>query len=55
MANYATKSDLKSATGINASTFAQEADLTSLESDFNELHIDKLKPVPVDLYKLNNQ
>ena len=33
LSNYATKSDLKSATGINTSKFAKKAVLASLKSD----------------------
>ena len=52
LSNHATKSDLKSATGVDASKFAKKADLTCLKSDVDELDIDKLKPVPVDLKKI---
>ena len=41
--NYATKSDLKNATGVTTLQFAKKADLASLKSDFDELDIDKLK------------
>ena len=50
-ADYATKSDLKSATGVDTSKFV---DLASLKSDFDDLDIDKLKTVPDNLYKLSN-
>ena len=45
LSNHATKSDLKSATGVDASKFAKKADLTCLKSDVDELDIDKLKIV----------
>ena len=62
MFNYATKSDLKNATDVNTSKFAKRADLGSLNSENDKLHIDKLaepdvnklKPVLVDLNKLSD-
>ena len=47
--NYATKSDLKSATGIDLLKFSKKADLVTLKSD-----IDKLETTPIDLSKLSN-
>ena len=38
LSNYATKTDLKNATGIDTPSFAKKVDLTSLESN-----VDKLK------------
>ena len=49
MANYATKSDLKNATGANISKFIKEVDLASLKSEIDDLDIDKLKTVSVYL------
>ena len=54
MFNYATKVDLKNATGIDTSDFAEIADLDNLKSDVDKLDIDKLVPVPVDLSKLSD-
>ena len=54
MSNYATKSDFKSATDVDISTFVKEANLASLKSDIDALDIEKLKTVPVDLYKLSS-
>ena len=54
MSNYATKSDLKSATHIDTSTFVEKADLASLKLDFDKLDIDKLETTPIDLSKLSN-
>ena len=51
--NYATKVDLKNATGV-ASSFAKKVNLANLHSDVDKLDIDKLVPVPVDLSKLSN-
>ena len=49
MSNYATKADLKYATGIDASFFAKKVDLASLKSNVDKLDIDKLKKVPTNL------
>ena len=46
MSNYATKADLKNATGVNTSKFAEKVDLESLKSNVDKLDIDKLKNVP---------
>ena len=43
LSNYATKTDLKNATGIDTSTFAKKVDLASLKSNIDKLDIDKLK------------
>ena len=48
MCNYATKSDLKIATGVTTSSFAKNSDLAILKSDVYELDIDKLN-VPIGL------
>ena len=45
LSNYATKVDLKNATGVNASKFAEKIDLTILKSNAEKLDIDKLKNV----------
>ena len=54
MSSYATKADLKNATGIDTSNFALKSNLTSLKIDIDKLYIDKLIPVPVDLSKLSD-
>ena len=54
MSNYATKTDLKSGTGIDTSNFAVKSNLASLKTELDKLDIDKLKPVPVDLSKLSD-
>ena len=51
---YATKKDLKNATGIDISFFAKKVDITNLKFDVDKLDIDKLLPVHVDLSKLND-
>ena len=70
LSNYATKVDLKNATGANTSKFAAVVDLASLKSEFDKLeiptvlnslkskadksHVDKLVTVHVDLSKLSD-
>ena len=49
--NYATKADLKNATGIDTSKLAAKSDLASLKAELDKLDIDKLIPVSVDLRK----
>ena len=49
LSNYATKKDLKNATGIDTSKFAKRGDLASLKSEFDKLDIDKLEKVPTGL------
>ena len=55
MSNYATKSDLKNATGVDTSKFAKKIDLASLKSNVDKLDIDKLKYVPNGLSRLKNK
>ena len=40
---YATKADLKNATGVDTLSFAKKTDLAKLKSDVEKLDIDKLK------------
>ena len=42
LSSYATKSDLKNATGFHSSQFAKEADLASLKSEIAKSDIGKL-------------
>ena len=49
LSNYATKTDLKNATGVDISKFAEEVDLASLKSEVDELDINKLEKVPTGL------
>ena len=61
LSNYATKSDLKKATGVDTSEFAEIDNLANLKSEVDKLDInrlaqldaDKLKPVPDDVSKLS--
>ena len=40
--NYATKTDLKNATGFDTSDFSKKTDLAHLKADVDKLDIDKL-------------
>ena len=42
LSNYATKSDLKDATGIDSSKLATKSDLVSLKAEIDKLDIDEL-------------
>ena len=53
--NYATKADLKNATGVDTSKFAKKVDLASLKSNVDKLDIDKLKNVPTNLSNLKSK
>ena len=48
MSNYATKTDLKNAIGIDTSKISAKSDLASLKVEIDKLDIDKLVPIPVD-------
>ena len=54
LSNYATKTDLKEATGIDTSNFVIKSNLSSLKTGADKIDVDKLKTVPVDLSKLSN-
>ena len=49
LSNYATKADLKNATGVDTSKFAKKVDLASLKSNVDKLDTDKLKNIPTNL------
>ena len=49
LSNYATKTELKNATGGDASSFANKTDLANLKSDLDNLDIDKLRNIPTNL------
>ena len=51
---YATKTDLKNVTHVDASIFALKTNLANLETKVDKLDIDKLVPIPVDLSKLSD-
>ena len=54
LSSYATKTDLKDATGIDISNFTLISNLASLKTEVNKIDVDKLKTVPVDLSELSN-
>ena len=54
LSSYATKSDLKNATGVDTSKFSIGFCLVRLKSDVYDLDIDKSKTIPVVLSKLSN-
>ena len=47
LSNYATKTDLKNATGVGTSKFAKKVDLGNLKSNVDRSDIDKLKNIPI--------
>ena len=54
MPNYATKADLKGATGVDPSNLAGKSYLDSLKAKTGKVDIDKLKNIPAELSKLSN-
>ena len=54
LSNYATKADLKNATGVDISDFAKKTDLAHLKSDVDILDNDKLKNIPSRLSSLRS-
>ena len=54
LSNYATKTDLNKATGIDTSNLALKSNLAKLKAEIDKIDVGKLKTVPVDLSKLNN-
>ena len=55
LSNYATKAELKNATGVDRSFFAKKVDLANLNSHVDKLGIDKLKTVPTNLSNLKTK
>ena len=55
LSNYATKIDLKNATGVDTSSFAKKTDLANLKSDVDKLDSNKLKNVPNNLNNLKSK
>ena len=49
LSNYATKADLKNATGVDTSKFVKKVDLANLKSNVDKLDIDKLKHFQTNL------
>ena len=54
MSNYAAKTDLNRATGIDTSNLALKSNLAKLKSEIDNMDVGKLKTVLVDLSKLSN-
>ena len=55
LSDYATKADLKKATGADTSSFAKKSDLANFKPDVDKLDIDKLKKVPSGLNSLKSK
>ena len=55
LSNFATKTDLKNATGIDTSSFAEKVNLANLKSNVDKLDIDKLKIIPTSLSNLKSK
>ena len=53
--NYATRADLKNATGFDTSKFAEKTDLANLNFDVGKLDVDKLKNVSTNLSNLKSK
>ena len=49
------KADLKDATVVKLSSFAKRADLANLESDVDQLYLNKLKNILTNLNSLKNK
>ena len=54
LSSYATKTDLKNVTHVDASNFTLKSNLVSIKTEVEKTDVDKLKTVPVDLAKLSN-
>ena len=52
LSNYTIKSDLKAATGLDTSEFAEKSNIASLKSDIDKIDIDQLVNVPSCLNSL---
>ena len=55
LSNYATKSDLKNATGVDTAKLAENAAFSNLKSNIDKLDIDKSKNVPSGLNTLKSK
>ena len=54
LTNYATKTDLKNITHVDASSFASKTNLAASKAEIDEIDADKLKTTPIDLDRLSN-
>ena len=55
LSNYATKSDLKNAAGIDTTKLAGKSGLVSLKTEVDKLDIDKLKRLSTNLSNLKSK
>ena len=55
LSDFATKADLKNATGVETSDFPKKTDLAHLKSDAEKLDIDKLEKVQTSLDSLKSK
>ena len=55
LSSYATKADLKNATGVGTSSFAKKANFSNSKSDVDKLDIDKFENVSTNLSNLKNK
>ena len=51
LSKYARKADIKNISNVGTSRFVLKRNLATLKTEFDQLDIDKLVPVPVDLSK----
>ena len=54
LSNYAAKTDIKSISHVNTSTFESKSNLASLKTEVDKLGIEQLVPVPFYLSKLSD-
>ena len=55
LSKHATKSDLNTATWVDAPSFDKKIDLANLKSDVDKLEFDRLKNVPTNLNNLKSK
>ena len=55
LSNYATKTELKNATGVDTPKLAKKVSLSNLKSNVDKLDIDKPKNVPTNLSNLKSR
>ena len=55
LSNYATKTDIKSISHVDTSSFALKSKLASLKTEVNKLDIDKLKSLLNNLSNLKSK
>ena len=54
LSNYATKTDIKNISHIDTQSFALKSNLASVKTEFDKLHIDKLKSLANNLSNLKS-